>query len=213
MLNMIKKYKWSLLFGSLLSLSPIMIGLILWNNLPVQIPTHFSTGNVPDGWSNKPTAVFGLPIFLFAMMWFCFLIISADPRRKNISSKLIRSLIWFMAVLSPVVICSSYAIALGINVNISMIIYLIIGVMFMVIGNYLTKVKQNYSAGIRIPWTLFSEENWNRTHRVTSRIFVLAGLVMIINAFVDSDVILFIIIMALLTIPYGYSFFLYKKGI
>lgn len=93
MLNMIKKYKWSLLFGSLLSLSPIMIGLILWNNLPVQIPTHFSTGNVPDGWSNKPTAVFGLPIFLFAMMWFCFLIISADPRRKNISSKLIRSLI------------------------------------------------------------------------------------------------------------------------
>ena len=213
MLNMIKKYKWSLLFGSLLSLSPMMIGLFLWNKLPAQIPTHFSTGNVPNGWSNKPTAVFGLPLFLFAMMWFCFLITSADPRRKNISSKLIRSLIWFMAVLSPVVICSSYAIALGINVNISMIIYLIIGVMFMVIGNYLTKVKQNYSAGIRIPWTLFSEENWNRTHRVISRIFVLAGLVMIINAFVDSDVILFIIIMALLTIPYGYSFFLYKKGI
>ena len=213
MLNMIKKYKWSLLFGSLLSLSPMMIGLFLWNKLPAQIPTHFSTGNVPDGWSNKPTAVFGLPIFLFAMMWFCFLIISADPRRKNISSKLIRSLIWFMAVLSPVVICSSYAIALGINVNISMIVYLIIGVMLMVIGNYLTKVKQNYSAGIRIPWTLFSEENWNRTHRVSSRIFVLAGLAMIINAFVDSDVILFIIIAALLTIPYGYSFFLYKKGI
>ncbi len=213
MLNMIKKYKWSLLFGSLLSLSPIIIGLILWNKLPAQIPTHFSTGNVPNGWSNKPTAVFGLPSFLFAMMWFCFLITSADPRRKNISSKLIRSLIWFMAVLSPVVICSSYAIALGINVNISMIVYLIIGVMLMVIGNYLTKVKQNYSAGIRIPWTLFSEENWNRTHRVSSRIFVLAGLAMIINAFVDSDVILFIIIMALLTIPYGYSFFLYKKGI
>ena len=83
----------------------------------------------------------------------------------------------------------------------------------MVIGNYLTKVKQNYSTGIRIPWTLFSEENWNRTHRVSSRIFLLAGLAMIINAFVDSDVILFIIIAALLTIPYGYSFFLYKKGI
>ena len=213
MLNMIKKYKWSLLFGSLLSLSPMMIGLFLWNKLPAQIPTHFSTGNVPDGWSDKYTTVFGLTIFLFAMMWFCFLITSADPRRKNISPKLIRSLIWFMAVLSPVVICSSYAIALDIHVNISMIVSLIIGVMLMVIGNYLTKVKQNYSTGIRIPWTLFSEENWNRTHRVTSRIFVLAGLVMIINAFVDSDVILFIIIMALLTIPYGYSFFLYKKGI
>ena len=52
MLNMIKKYKWSLLFGSLLSLSPMMIGLFLWNKLPAQIPTHFSTGNVPDGWSD-----------------------------------------------------------------------------------------------------------------------------------------------------------------
>ena len=213
MLNIMKKYKWSLLFGSLLSLSPILIGLLLWNKLPVQIPAHFSTGNVPDGWSDKSTAVFALPVFLFAMMWFCFLIASADPRRKNISPKLIRALIWFMAVLSPAAICSSYAIALGIHVNISMILYLIIGVMFVVIGNYMTKLKQNYTVGIRIPWTLYSEENWNRTHRVCARVFVIAGLSMVINAFLDSDIILFTIIAGLLAIPYGYSFFLYKKGI
>lgn len=213
MLNMIKKYKWSLLFGSLLSLSPILIGLLLWNKLPAQIPTHFSTGNIPDGWSAKSTAVFGLPTFLFVMMWFCMLITSADPRRKNISSKLIRALIWFMAVLSPAVMCSSYAIALGIHVNISMIVCLIIGVMFLVIGNYLTKVKQNYTTGIRIPWTLYSEENWNRTHRISAWTFILAGLAMLVNAFVDSDILLFAIIIALLVIPYGYSFFLHKKGI
>lgn len=213
MLNMMKKYKWSLLFGSLLSLSPMLIGLFLWNKLPAQIPTHFSTGNVPDGWSDKSTAVFGIPALLFVLMWFCFLITSADPRRKNITPKLIRVLIWFMAVLSPVIVCSSYAIAMGINVNISMIVYLIIGVMFMVMGNYLTKVKQNYTAGIRIPWTLYSEENWNRTHRVSAWAFVIAGIAMVVNAFVDSDVILFTIIVALIVIPYGYSFFLYRKGI
>ena len=213
MLNMIKKYKWSLLFGSLLSLSPMLIGLLLWNQLPAQIPTHFSTGNIPDGWSAKSTAVFGLPTFLFVMMWFCILITSADPKRQNISSKLIRALIWFMAVLSPAVVCSSYAIALGIHVNISMIVNLIIGVMFLVIGNYLTKVKQNYTAGIRIPWTLYSEETWNRTHRISAWTFVIAGIAMIVNAFVDSDIILFTIIIALLAIPYGYSFFLYRKGI
>lgn len=213
MLNRIKKYKWPLLFGSLLSLSPILIGLLLWNKLPAQIPTHFSTGNMPDGWDSKFTAVFGLPAFLFVLMWFCFLIPSADPKRQNISSKLIRVLIWFMAALSPAVVCSSYAIALGINVNITMLVYLIIGVMFIVIGNYLTKVKQNYTAGIRIPWTLHSEENWNRTHRVSAWTFILAGLAMLVNAFVDSDILLFAIIIALLVIPYGYSFFLYKKGI
>ena len=212
MLNRIKKYKWSLLFGSLLSLSPMLIGLLLWNKLPAQIPTHFSTGNVPDGWSAKSTAVLGLPAFLFVLMWFCFLITGADPKHQNISSRLIRALIWFMAALSPAVVCSSYAIALGINVNITMLVYLIIGVMFMVMGNYLTKIKQNYTAGIRIPWTLYSEENWNRTHRVSAWTFVISGIAMIVNAFVDSDIILFTIILALFVIPYGYSFFLYKKG-
>lgn len=58
---MMKKYKWSLLLGSLLSLSPILIGLLLWNQLPAKLPTHFSTGNTPDGWSSKAITVFGLP--------------------------------------------------------------------------------------------------------------------------------------------------------
>ena len=162
---MMKKYKWSLLLGSLLSLSPILIGLLLWNQLPAKLPTHFSTGNTPDGWSSKAITVFGLPLFMFAMMWFCFLFTHVDPKRQNISPKLIRALVWFMAALSPIVVCSSYAIALGINVNITLLTYLIIGLMLLVIGNYLAKTKQNYSAGIRIPWTLSSEENWNRTHR------------------------------------------------
>ena len=61
---MMKKYKWSLLLGSLLSLSPILIGLLLWNQLPAKLPTHFSTGNTPDGWSSKAITVFGLPLFM-----------------------------------------------------------------------------------------------------------------------------------------------------
>lgn len=180
---MMKKYKWSLLLGSLLSLSPILIGLLLWNQLPAKLPTHFSTGNTPDGWSSKAITVFGLPLFMFAMMWFCFLFTHVDPKRQNISPKLIRALVWFMAALSPIVVCSSYAIALGINVNITLLTYLIIGLMLLVIGNYLAKTKQNYSAGIRIPWTLSSEENWNRTHRVSSRLFIFCGLAMIANGF------------------------------
>lgn len=203
---MMKKYKWSLLLGSLLSLSPILIGLLLWNQLPAKLPTHFSTGNTPDGWSSKAITVFGLPLFMFAMMWFCFLFTHVDPKRQNISPKLIRALVWFMAALSPIVVCSSYAIALGINVNITLLTYLIIGLMLLVIGNYLAKTKQNYSAGIRIPWTLSSEENWNRTHRVSSRLFIFCGLAMIANGFLDSNILLFFIMAVLIVIPYAYSF-------
>ncbi|MCB7409495.1 SdpI family protein, partial [Dorea longicatena] len=118
-----------------------------------------------------------------------------------------------MAALSPIVVCSSYAIALGINVNITLLTYLIIGLMLLVIGNYLAKTKQNYSAGIRIPWTLSSEENWNRTHRFSSRLFIFCGLAMIANGFLDSKILLFFIMAVLIVIPYAYSFFLFKKGI
>ena len=85
--------------------------------------------------------------------------------------------------------------------------------MFLVIGNYLAKTKQNYSAGIRLPWTLSSEENWNRTHRVSSRLFIFCGLAMIANGFLDSKILLFFIMAVLIVIPYAYSFFLFKKGI
>lgn len=164
----------------------------------------------------QPTAEkrnFGLPLFMFAMMWFCFLFTHVDPKRQNISPKLIRALVWFMAALSPIVVCSSYAIALGINVNITLLTYLIIGLMLLVIGNYLAKTKQNYCAGIRLPWTLSSEENWNRTHRVSSRLFIFCGLAMIANGFLDSKILLFFIMAVLIVIPYAYSFFLFKKGI
>ena len=67
-------------------------------------------------------------------MWFCFLFTHVDPKRQNISPKLIRALVWFMAALSPIVVCSSYAIALGINVNITLLTYLIIGLMLLILA-------------------------------------------------------------------------------
>lgn len=213
MKKMIKTYKWTLLFSSLLALSPVLVGLILWNRLPAQIPTHFSGSNTPDDWSSKATAIFGMPLFLFAMQWLCFLCTSADPKRQNISPKLIRVLLWFMAILSPTVICSCYAVALGVNINIGMLVNLLVGIIFLILGNYLHKVKQNYTIGIRIPWALNSEENWNRTHRLSAWIFILGGIVMIANAFLLSEALLFFVIFALLFIPYGYSFLLYKRGI
>ena len=57
--------------------------------------------------------------------------------------------------------------------DIGMLINILIGVMFVIMGNYMHKIKQNYSVGIKLPWTLNSEENWNRTHRLGSWLFVI----------------------------------------
>ena len=210
---MMKKNKWMIILASLVTISPMFVGLILWNRLPDEIATHFDSANAANGWSSKPVAVFGIPLFLLAMHLLCIGVTMNDPRRKNISEKMFQFIIWIVPAASLICCLSSYAIALGIEVNIGMIVNIMVGIVFMILGNYMHKVKQNYTVGIKIPWTLDSEENWNRTHRVSSRLFIFCGLAMIANGFLDSKILLFFIMAVLIVIPYAYSFFLFKKGI
>ena len=58
-----KKYKTTLILTTLISLFPMVIGLLLWNRMPDTIATHFGTNNVPNGWSSKTMAVIGIPLF------------------------------------------------------------------------------------------------------------------------------------------------------
>lgn len=85
----------------------------------------------------------------------------------------------------------------------------------MLIGNYLPKCRQNYTMGIKLPWTLNSEENWERTHRFGGRMFVAAGICMIIAAFFGGygAAVIFALAMAACFAPAVYSFVLYRKGI
>ena len=75
------------------------------------------------------------------------------------------------------------------------------------------KIKQNYTVGIKLPWTLNSEENWNRTHRMASWLWIIAGIVLILNSFLRIDWILIAAILLSAIIPIGYSYMLFRKGV
>ena len=140
--------------------------------------------------------------------------VNNDPKRAN-SPKIMFSLVrWLIPVLMTIVTGLSIAAALNVNINVSTWILCFIGILFIVIGNYLPKCKQNYTIGIKLPWTLNSEENWNKTHRLGGIVFVLFGLIQIAGAFFNfGGLITMITIFAVLLIPMMYSFILYKKGI
>ena len=146
MMSMIKKYKWTLILTGIVTLSPILFGVLFWNQLPQEIPTHFSgAGNTPDGWSSRPVAVFGLPAFLLGMEWFCLLVTAIDPKKKNISDKMIRIILWIIPVISVVVAVCIYGTVFGKKFDIGMQMNVLVGIVFIVLGNYLPKVKQNHS--------------------------------------------------------------------
>lgn len=210
---MLKQYKKTLTAACILILLPVIAGLLLWNRLPDRIPTHFGADNVANGWSSKPMAVFGMPLLLLAIELLCVFFANADPKKKNINEKMIRLILWIIPVISVITCFSCYALALGIAVDIGMLINILMGVMFMIMGNYMHKIKQNYSVGIKLPWTLNSEENWNRTHRLASWLFVLGGAAFFVNGFFKSQWVLIGFLVCVFLIPAGYSYFLYRKGI
>lgn len=212
---MLRENKRTLIITSIVTVLPILAGLILWNRLPDLMATHFGVNNEANGFNSKPFAVFGIPLFCLLMLWILAFVTSSDPRKKNISPKLFTLCLWIIPVVSLVCATAIYPYNLGISMDISRIMMYLMGFMFIIIGNYLPKVRRNYTIGIKIPWTLDSDTNWNRTHRFGGFLWVICGIVMVfLNLLGIMRVELFLSLMIVITIiPCIYSFLLYTRGV
>ena len=207
------KNKKTLVITSLICLLPIIVGALVYKRLPETIATHFDLNGNPDGWSSRAFAVFGLPAILLAVNLLLPFMLRADPKHENMSGALVNITIWTIPVLS--LICSVLTLgrALGYDVRIERVLPVFMGVLFILIGNYLPKTKQSYTMGIKLPWTLASEENWNRTHRLAGFLWVLGGIYFIVVSFIGWSVPAFVIpLVVMVLVPMVYSYLLYRKG-
>ena len=210
---MIKKNLNILIITSIVILLPVLTGVVLWDTLPEQIPTHWNAAGEIDGWSSKAFAIFGLPLMMLAMHWLCVLGTAADPKKANHSDKLIHLVLWIIPIISVVLFALTYVAALGTEVRMEMVMPLLVGCVLTVVGNYLPKCKQSYTIGIKIPWTLHSEENWNRTHRFAGRLWLVCGLGIMLTAFVGGFWFFLPIVLVMVLAPTVYSYLLHRKGI
>ncbi len=210
---MIKKNWKVLLITSVAILLPMLAGIILWNQLPEKIPSHWNAVGEIDGWSSKPFAVFGLPLILLVAQWLCTLGVGADPKKNNHPEKILHLVLWIIPILSVVLHAVTYATALGKEVRMETVMPVFIGLLFAVIGNYLPKCKQNYTIGIKIPWTLNSEENWNKTHRFSGRLWVICGIAIMLTGFFGGFWVFLPIVLLMVIVPLIYSYVLNRKGV
>ena len=209
---MIRKNWKVLLITSIIILLPILAGVALWDQLPEQMPTHWNGSGQIDGWSSKAFAVFGLPLILLAAQWLCLLGTLADPKKQNHPVKVLHMVLWIMPVLSVVLHAVTYAAALGKEVRMEVVMPVFIGLLLAIIGNYMPKCKQNYTIGIKIPWTLHSEENWNRTHRFAGRLWVVGGIAIMLTGFFGGFWVFLPVVILMAFAPIVYSFILHKRG-
>lgn len=215
MKDLLLRYKKTLIITSILILLPILAGLLLWDRLPDQIATSFDFAGVASDYSSKTFVVFGLPLFLLAMQWFCFFASCADPKRRNLAnSKLFTLILWIIPAIEIFLEISVYGIALGMEINIAKMMYPFLAVVFMLIGNYLPKCRPSYTLGLKLPWTLADEDNWHRTHRLAGPIWMFCGALMLVCPFLPARLaMVFMIgmILVMTCIPTVYSFLLAKK--
>lgn len=208
---MIKQNKTKLIMTSIVILIPIIIGMILWNELPDTVATHWGINNEANGFSSKAFAVFGFPVVLLVIHWFCMIATTFDKKSKNMNPKVLSLVLWICPVVSLLMSAVVYLTALGKEIKVGFIVILFMGVLLMTIGNYLPKCKQSYTMGIKLPWTLKDEENWNKTHRFAGVLWVIGGILIIATAVFESFIIFFSIVLLMVIVPTVYSYLHYKR--
>ena len=211
---MMKKINLNLLFlTSIFTLLPILVGLILWKDLPASLPSHFGLDGQADGFSSKLEVVFLIPLVMLGLHFFAVVVTSLDPKASHVSPKMKTLIYWLVPFISGLVQLSIYGAALGLIGNSTRIGLVMVGIVFLVVGNYLPKTKQNYTVGIRLPWTLDSEENWNKTHRLAGRLWVLGGAIILLNGFLSWAVlyVFFGVLLVMVLVPIFYSYWISRS--
>ena len=202
------------IISSIVILLPIIFGIIFWDSLPDTITTHFGADGTPDGASSKAFAVFALPLIMLALHWVCVITTLFTNRKRQQSDKVYTLLFFIMPMISIFVSALIYATAFNFDLHLGSILSILFGLMFVVMGNYMPKITRNRTMGIKIKWTLASDENWAATHRVAGRVWFFGGFVVMLGAFLPVDALMIAslpAILLLVLIPTVYSYVFYKK--
>ena len=189
---------------ALAALANVAVFVALLPTMPDQLPSHWGIDGV-DAWHDKESSIVlaAMPAILLAVL---FIVPRIDPKGRNFErfSGIYRT---FVTVLTLFMIAISWAGPLTVwgylspdGAVLNTLLFGFFGLLFIGLGNYLPRIKPNYTFGIRTPWTLASEEVWRRTHRASGPVFVVAGIATFIAAFFASTAPVVAIVVMLVTV-------------
>lgn len=195
---------------------PFFVSAYFWDELPDEVPTHFNIRGEADDWGPKWMAAYLIPMIGLGTYLMILLVPAIDPKKKIESAqKPVAAIRMFTSVFMVGIYAFVMAASLGTTINFSNYIIIGVGMLILIVGNYMNSIKPNYFIGIRTPWTLENEEVWKRTHRLSSKIWIVGGLLLMLSPLVPEmirlDYLIYIIVGILAGIPLVYSYVIYKK--
>lgn len=165
----------------LIGLSIIVTGVV-YPMLPNTIPTHWGINGEVNGWSHKSFAFFTacLPLIMYIFLIF---LPKIDPKKESYEKhkKAYDVMIYVITLFLVALHWVTIVYALGVKVQVDMIVTIGVAILFMVLGNYMTQIRQNYFFGLKTPWTLANEEVWKKSNRVGGYGFIISGVLTLIS--------------------------------
>jgi uncharacterized membrane protein len=201
------------LLGILLTAAAFAVVAALYPAMPERVPTHWNIHGVADGFMPKPWGPFVLPLLMAGVLAIFIIIRRASPKEAPVErfgrvySIFSGSVLAFLFVITVVAALA----ATGVALNMTTIVMIAVGALFVVMGNFMGKVTRNYFVGIRTPWTLANEEVWLRTHRLGGKVFVVGGLAVILSVLAGLPALAVAALFAVTLIPIVYSYIVYRR--
>lgn len=194
----------------LLCLIGMVPGLIFYNKMPEQLPINWDMNNQPHQFASKPFVIFGLPLIMTAFHLLCWAIENTHGSRTN--PKPVKTILHLILPAITIVLESiTVMYVMDMLTDIGLICCLIIGIIFIFMGNYLPKTQPNRTFGIKLPWTIYNEDVWHRTHRLAGYMMVLGGIIIIIAAFLSGYYVCLTAMFAAIIVPTVYSYVISPK--
>lgn len=211
-----KKDKVIMWITSIICVLPIILSAAVYQDLPEQIAVHWNTAGTADGYLPRSIAAIGLPLLFLAVNLYSKIRLFGDPKRAAHSKALTLLSTWLIPLLALIIVPLTLFISMGLNIPIGLISLVTAGGLMIICGNYIPKCRRNYTMGLKLPWTLHSDDNWNKTHRMAGILWILGGIVIIVSAFLLSNNLIYgvsltiTVVLILAVAPVLYSFLLYK---
>ncbi len=212
-LFIMKQYKWQIILSSILVFLPAAAGLCL---LAIGAGSATSeaggiASSVADG---RLKAMIVTSLFCLLNHFLAVWLTLRDPKNRKRNQQMIGFIFWICPIISIFSCGTMYRIYTGASADQGTGISVCMGLMFIALGNYLPKTGQNHTVGIRVPWTLADEENWNATHRFGGRVWVVGGFLTMIGSFLPGALGHRVVPAALLVValaPIVYSYLYHRR--
>ena len=211
------KLTWkSEIWSILLIIAGLVLSFYFYAHFPERAVTHWGFRGEPNGWSSRAGAAFGTMAMIPGIYLLFILLSLIDPKKERYAefAKVFQVFKNILITLFFVIYLISGLYNIGYPIRIEFWVPWLIGLLMIVLGNYLGKIKRNWFMGIRTPWTLSSENVWNKTHRVGGWAFMFYGLCIIISPNLSQTLGMVVFMIGTFAIIFGtliYSYIVYRQ--